>query len=218
MRTDSTTLSADALEAARKVITEKYGSEFLPDEARTYTKKAKGAQEAHEAIRPAGAEFRTPESVAKECVKSEAQVYELIWQRTIASQMTDATGETVQVRVGVTSTKGEDTTFSASGTVIKHQGFRKVYIAGEADDDDAGTAALPQVDQGDALTASDLEANGHETQPPSRYTEASLVRKLEELGVGRPSTYASIMGPSKTASTSGRRVRRWCRASRHSAW
>lgn len=146
MRTDSTTLSADALEAARKVITEKYGSEFLPDEARTYTKKAKGAQEAHEAIRPAGAEFRTPESVAKECVKSEAQVYELIWQRTIASQMTDATGETVQVRVGVTSTKGEDTTFSASGTVIKHQGFRKVYIAGEADDDDAGTAALPQVD------------------------------------------------------------------------
>jgi len=109
MRTDSTTLSADAVKAA----------------------KAKGAQEAHEAIRPAGATFRTPESVAKECVKSEAQVYELIWKRTIACQMTDATGETVQVRVGVTSTGGTDTTFSASGTVISHQGFRKVYIAGD---------------------------------------------------------------------------------------
>ena len=194
MRTDSTTLSADALEAARKVITEKYGKEFCPPEVRTYNKKTKGAQEAHEAIRPAGAEFRTPESVYEECVKSEASLYELIWQRTIASQMTDATGDTVQVRVGVISTTGTDATFSASGTVITHQGFRKVYIAGDADDDDTGTAALPQVAQGDALKASDLEASGHETQPPSRYTEASLVKKLEELGVGRPSTYAAIMG------------------------
>jgi len=194
MRTDSTTLSADALDAARKVITEKYGKEFCPPEARTYNKKAKGAQEAHEAIRPAGSEFRTPESVYKECVKSEASLYELIWQRTIASQMTDATGETVQVRVGVTSTGGTDTTFSASGTVITHQGFRKVYIDSDSDDDDTGTAALPQVGQGDSLKASDLEASGHETQPPSRYTEASLVKKLEELGVGRPSTYAAIMG------------------------
>jgi DNA topoisomerase-1 len=194
MRTDSTTLSADALEAARKVITEKYGKEFCPPEVRTYNKKAKGAQEAHEAIRPAGAEFRTPESVYEECVKSEASLYELIWQRTVASQMTDATGDTVQVRVGVTSTTGTDTTFSASGTVITHQGFRKVYIAGDTDDEDTGTAALPQVVQGDDLKASDLEASGHETQPPSRYTEASLVKKLEELGVGRPSTYAAIMG------------------------
>ena len=132
--------------------------------------------------------------MAKECVKSEAQVYELIWQRTVASQMTDATGETVQVRVGVTSTAGTATTFSASGTVITHQGFRKVYIDGDSDDDDTGTAALPQVAQGDDLNASELEASGHETQPPSRYTEASLVKKLEELGVGRPSTYAATMG------------------------
>ncbi len=194
MRTDSTTLSADALDAARKVITEKYGKEFCPPEVRTYNKKTKGAQEAHEAIRPAGSSFRTPESVYQECVKSEAQVYELIWQRTVASQMTDATGETVKVRVGVTSTAGTATTFSASGTVISHQGFRMVYIDGDVDEDDAGTAALPQVAQGDDLTASELEANGHETQPPSRYTEASLVKKLEELGVGRPSTYAAIMG------------------------
>jgi len=193
MRTDSTTLSADALDAARKVINEKYGSEFCPPEVRTYNKKAKGAQEAHEAIRPAGAEFRAPEDVYKECVKSEASLYELIWQRTVASQMTDATGETVQVRVGVKSTGGTDTTFSASGTVITHQGFRKVYIDSD-DDDGSGTAALPQVASGDSLNASDLEATGHETQPPSRYTEASLVKKLEELGVGRPSTYAAIMG------------------------
>jgi len=195
MRTDSTTLSADALDAARSIIREKYGNEYCPPEARTYDKKAKGAQEAHEAIRPAGSTFRTPESVYEECVKSEAQLYELIWQRTVASQMTDATGETVQVRVGVTSTAGVDTTFSASGTVITHQGFRMVYIDGDTDgDEDTGTAALPQVAEGDDLNASELEASGHETQPPARYTEASLVKKLEELGVGRPSTYASIMG------------------------
>ncbi len=192
MRTDSTTLSADAVEAARKLISEKYGTEFCPPEPRTYNKKAKGAQEAHEAVRPAGSTFRTPESVYEECVKSEAQMYELIWQRTVASQMTDATGETMQVRVGVTSTTGTDTTFSASGTVITHQGFRKVYIDGDSDDDQG--SVLPQVAQGDSLNASDLEASGHETQPPSRYTEASLVKKLEELGVGRPSTYAAIMG------------------------
>ena len=108
--------------------------------------------------------------------------------------MTDATGETVVVRVGVTSTGGTDTTFSASGTVIKHQGFRKVYIAGDAADDDDQGSALPQVAQGDPLAIDELEASGHETQPPARYTEASLVKKLEELGVGRPSTYASIMG------------------------
>ena len=192
MRTDSTTLSADALQAARDLIKEKYGDEYCPPDARMYNKKAKGAQEAHEAIRPAGATFRTPESVYKECVKSEAQVYELIWQRTIASQMTDATGETMQVRVGVKSTAGTDTTFSASGTVITHQGFRMAYIAGDADDDQG--SVLPEVAVSDSLNASELEANGHETQPPSRYTEASLVKKLEDLGVGRPSTYASIMG------------------------
>jgi len=191
MRTDSTTLSADAVKAARSVVTEKFGEQYLPADARVYASKSKGAQEAHEAIRPAGNTFRTPESVAADVVKSEAQVYELIWNRTVASQMTDATGETMQVRVGVTSTGGTDTTFAASGTVITHQGFRQVYIAGDSDDDQG--SALPQVAQGDALAASDLEASGHDTQPPARYTEASLVKKLEELGVGRPSTYASIM-------------------------
>ncbi len=194
MRTDSTTLSADALEAARNVIMDKYGKQYLPDEVRTYDKKAKGAQEAHEAIRPAGSEFRTPESVADECVKSEAQVYELIWKRTVASQMTDATGETVNVRVGVESTAGTDTLFSASGTVISHQGFRMVYIDGDGDDLADQGGALPQVGQGDPLKADGIEASGHDTQPPARYTEASLVKKLEDLGVGRPSTYASIIG------------------------
>ncbi len=192
MRTDSTTLSADAVRAARNVISETYGAEFMPEDVRVYASKSKGAQEAHEAIRPAGSTFRSPEDVAGEVVKSEAQVYELIWKRTVACQMTDATGETVQVRVGVKSTSGTDTTFSASGTVISHQGFRKVYIDGDADDDQG--SALPQVAQGDSLSASDLEASGHDTQPPARYTEASLVKKLEELGVGRPSTYAAIMG------------------------
>ncbi|MEM7095119.1 MAG: type I DNA topoisomerase [Actinomycetota bacterium] len=194
MRTDSTTLSQDALDAARSVITEKYGKQYVPDESRIYATKSKGAQEAHEAIRPAGATFRTPESVADECVKSEADVYELIWKRTIASQMTDATGETVNVRVGVESTTGTDTLFSASGTVITHQGFRMAYIDGDDDDLADQGGALPQVTEGDALKTGTIEASGHDTQPPARYTEASLVKKLEELGVGRPSTYASIMG------------------------
>ena len=192
MRTDSTTMSEDAIKAARNVVAEKYGNEFLPSESRVYTKKAKGAQEAHEAIRPAGTSFRSPESVRAEVVKSEAEVYDLIWKRTVASQMTDATGETVVVHVGMAGTSGTDTTFSASGTVITHQGFRKAYVAGDSDEDQG--SALPNVGEGDALDVDDLEANGHETQPPARYTEASLVKKLEELGVGRPSTYASIMG------------------------
>lgn len=194
MRTDSTTLSDDALKAARQTILDKYGKEYVPEDSRVYATKSKGAQEAHEAIRPAGSSFRTPESVRSECVKSEADVYELIWKRTVASQMTDATGETVNVRVGVETTAGEDTVFSASGTVIKHQGFRLVYIDGDAEDSEEQGSALPQVDQGDGLAASGIEASGHDTQPPARYTEASLVKKLEELGVGRPSTYASIMG------------------------
>jgi DNA topoisomerase-1 len=200
MRTDSTTLSDTALQAARTMISERYGKEFLPDAPRLYTKKSKNAQEAHEAIRPAGDTFRLPDEVAKEVPISEARVYELIWKRTVASQMTDCTGETVQLRLGATSQGGKDVEFSATGTVIQHRGFREVYeetvdqdrAAPAADDDER---RLPPLEKGDAARAAGpLEFEGHETQPPSRYTEASLVKRLEELGVGRPSTYASIIG------------------------
>ncbi len=199
MRTDSTTLSGTALTAARNMISERYGKDFLPDAPRLYTKKSKNAQEAHEAIRPAGDSFKLPDTVAQEVPVSEARVYELIWKRTVASQMTDCTGETVQLRLGATSNEGKDVEFNATGTVIQHRGFREVY----EEDRDAGSAAnaddderrLPPLKQGDAArTTAPLEFDGHETQPPSRFTEASLVKRLEELGVGRPSTYASIIG------------------------
>ena len=195
MRTDSTTLSDTALRAARSEIGERYGAEYVPDAPRHYTRKVKNAQEAHEAIRPAGDQFRAPDAVRGEVPKSEADVYDLVWQRTVASQMTDARGETVQVRIGAVPPSGRDTTFSASGTVITHQGFRRVYIEGTDEaDGDGQERRLPPVSEGDTLTLASLEIDGHETQPPARYTEASLVKRLEELGVGRPSTYASIMG------------------------
>ena len=150
-----------------------------------YAKKVKNAQEAHEAIRPAGDTFRLPAEVAGEVPQSEARVYELIWKRTIASQMTDAVGETVSLRLGATSNEGRDVEFSASGTVITHQGFRRVYIedtdAGDAGGDDA-ERRLPPLGEGDAARGTGLDAEGHETQPPARYTEASLVKRLEELG------------------------------------
>ncbi|MEQ8843028.1 MAG: type I DNA topoisomerase [Acidimicrobiales bacterium] len=201
MRTDSTTLSDTALQAARTMITERYGKEFLPDGPRLYTKKSKNAQEAHEAIRPAGDAFRLPDDVANEVPVSEARVYELIWKRTVASQMTDCTGETVQLRLGATSARGKDVEFSASGTVITHRGFREVYeetaaapARDSAEEESADERRLPPLDKGDAARAAGpLEFEGHETQPPSRFTEASLVKRLEELGVGRPSTYASII-------------------------
>jgi len=203
MRTDSTTLSDTALQAARRMISERYGTEFLPDAPRLYTKKSKNAQEAHEAIRPAGDTFRLPDDVANEVPISEARVYELIWKRTVASQMTDCTGETVQLRLGASSRGGKDVEFSATGTVIQHRGFREVYEE-TADQDRRGDGAaettdderrLPPLEQGDqARAAGPLEFDGHDTQPPSRFTEASLVKRLEELGVGRPSTYASIIG------------------------
>ncbi len=197
MRTDSTTLSDTAVAAARNVIRERYGDAFLPDAPRRYQHKVRNAQEAHEAIRPAGDVFKTPDQVRSEVVKSEAEVYELVWKRTIACQMTDASGETVQVRLGGTAADGRDAEFGASGTVISHQGFRRVYVedTDEVDADaDPAERALPPMAEGDALEARDLEAVGHETQPPARYTEASLVKRLEDLGVGRPSTYASILG------------------------
>lgn len=195
MRTDSTTLSETALTAARREIRARYGDENLPDAPRRYAKKVKNAQEAHEAIRPAGDDFRSPEQVAKEVNASEAKVYELIWKRTIASQMTDATGETVTVRLGAQARSGRDAEFATTGTVIGHHGFLLAYREGTDDDDASGDSErrLPPVAEGDHLDVIDLEPVGHETSPPARYTEASLVKKLEELGVGRPSTYAAIL-------------------------
>ncbi|MEM8921910.1 MAG: type I DNA topoisomerase [Actinomycetota bacterium] len=197
MRTDSTTLSDTAVAAARSQIAERYGADFLPDAPRTYSKKAKNAQEAHEAIRPAGDRFRTPEEVAGELNNQDRQVYELIWQRTVASQMTDATGETVTLRLSVEGRSGRNALFSTSGTVITHQGFLKVYVESTDEDDDGDDAEqrrLPPLQEGDGAHLGEVEVAGHDTQPPARYTEASLVKRLEELGVGRPSTYASIMG------------------------
>jgi len=195
MRTDSTTLSGTAVEAAREVVTTDFGSEYLPAEPREYATKSKNAQEAHEAIRPAGEKFESPKSVAGQVAKSEARVYELIWKRTVASQMTDATGETVSVRVGAKASDDRDAVFSASGTIISHQGFRRAYVEetdGEADESEG--KQLPTLEVGNPVNSNEITADGHETQPPARYTEASLVKKLAELEIGRPSTYASIMG------------------------
>ena len=197
MRTDSTSLSANAVAAARSEVARRYGSSVLPREPRAYASKVKNAQEAHEAIRPAGDTFTDPSTVADQLPRPEARLYELVWKRTLASQMTDCTGETVQLRVGASSASGRDAEFAASGTVITHMGFREVYTegtdAGEASDTDA-ELRLPPLHEGDGADCLGLEASGHDTQPPARYTEASLVRRLEQLGVGRPSTYSSIMG------------------------
>ena len=199
MRTDSTTLSDTALQAARTMISERYGKDFLPDAPRHYATKSKNAQEAHEAIRPAGDTFRPPAEVAQEVPQSEARAYELIWQRVVASQMTDCTGETVTLKLGAAAHDGRDVEFAASGTVIAHMGFREVYEETKVQDrdseDDADERRLPPLVEGDAARAAGpLEFEGHTTSPPSRFTEASLVKRLEELGVGRPSTYASIIG------------------------
>ncbi len=195
MRTDSTTLSETALNAARAQVRELYGSEFLPDASRRYEKKVKNAQEAHEAIRPSGDRFMTPGELAGQLSGDEFRLYELIWQRTLASQMTDATGHTVTVRLGGVSRDGRDAEFSASGTVIVHQGFLKVYVESSDDDaDDSGRERrLPSLSEGDVVRAESLQPVGHSTNPPARYTEATLIRALEERGIGRPSTFASII-------------------------
>jgi DNA topoisomerase-1 len=197
MRTDSTSLSETALTAARRLATELYGPEYVPAQPRVYTKKVKNAQEAHEAIRPAGETFRTPDQVASELGPDELRLYDLIWKRTVASQMADARGQTVQVRFGGPSSLGEDAEFTTSGKVITFPGFLRAYVEG-ADDPEAELEdqerPLPPLEVGDRLRADSLGARGHATNPPARYTEASLVKALEELGVGRPSTYASIMG------------------------
>jgi DNA topoisomerase I len=195
MRTDSTTLSESALAAARDQARELYGADAVPDKPRQYTRKVKNAQEAHEAIRPAGDRFRTPDQVRRELTADEFRLYDLIWKRTIASQMADARGQTVSVRIAGTASDGQNAEFSAAGTVITFRGFLLAYE--ESFDEPAGDdeeRLLPKLAEGDALTSSALEPEGHSTTPPARYTEASLVKALEERGIGRPSTYASIMG------------------------
>ncbi len=195
MRTDSTTLSDTALAAARAQVAELYGQAYLPPAPRTYARKVKNAQEAHEAIRPAGDRFRTPDSLSGELSGNDLRLYDLIWKRTVASQMADATGRTVSVRIA--GTAGDtDAEFAASGRTITFPGYMRAYVEG-ADDPDASLddreTLLPELSEGQTLTAPDLEAKGHATSPPARFTEASLVKRLEELGIGRPSTYASIM-------------------------
>jgi DNA topoisomerase I len=194
MRTDSTTLSGSAVGAARSQVAELYGSEYLPDTPRTYTSKVKNAQEAHEAIRPAGDSFRTPAQTG--LTGDQFRLYELIWMRTVASQMKDAVGQTVSVRLGGHASSGEDVVFSASGRVITFHGFLKAYVEGTdegAAKDDQETR-LPALVEGDPVSAASLSANGHETKPPARYTEATLIKELEDRQIGRPSTYASIIG------------------------
>ncbi|MFE6713588.1 type I DNA topoisomerase [Streptomyces sp. NPDC057695] len=195
MRTDSTILSDTAVSAARAQVTQLYGADYLPEKPRVYAGKVKNAQEAHEAIRPSGDRFRTPAETG--LTGDQFRLYELIWKRTVASQMKDATGNSVTVKIGGRAADGRDAEFSASGKTITFHGFMKAYVEG-ADDPNAELddreRRLPQVAEGDALTAEEITADGHATKPPARYTEASLVKELEEREIGRPSTYASIIG------------------------
>ncbi len=196
MRTDSSNLSETAVNAARQQARELYGPEYVPDAPRRYAGKVKNAQEAHEAIRPSGDTFRTPGELARELSGDEMRLYELIWQRTVASQMADARGVTASIRLGARTADGQDAEFSATGRVITFPGFLRAYV--ESTDDDAGEKddaerRLPRVATGDALDVTSLDPSGHTTSPPARFTEASLVKRMEELGIGRPSTYASII-------------------------
>ncbi len=195
MRTDSTTLSDTAVRAARAQVTQLYGADYLPDRPRTYAGKVKNAQEAHEAIRPSGDRFRTPAETG--LTGEQFRLYELIWKRTVASQMKDAVGQSVTVKVGGRAGDGRDCEFSASGKVITFHGFLKAYVEGSDDpaaDLDDRERRLPQVTEGDPLAAREISVDGHATKPPARFTEATLVKELEEREIGRPSTYASIIG------------------------
>ncbi|MCW2841942.1 MAG: topA [Aeromicrobium sp.] len=195
MRTDSTTLSQTALNGARAQVLELYGKEYLPEKPRTYASKVKNAQEAHEAIRPAGETFKTPKDSGLS--GDELRLYELIWKRTIASQMNDARGNSVSIRIGTTATTGEDVVFGSSGRTITFYGFLKAYVESSDDTDAEGDdqqTKLPNLAEGQTVTAAELGKAGHETKPPSRFTEASLISELETREIGRPSTYASIVG------------------------
>jgi DNA topoisomerase I len=196
MRTDSTTLSESAINAARTQARQLYGAEYVSESPRQYTRKVKNAQEAHEAIRPAGETFATPDAVRRELDGDEFRLYELVWQRTVASQMADARGTTLSLRIVGTS-GDQQVVFSATGRTITFPGFLKAYVetvdelaGGEADD---AERRLPHLTEGQRLDTIELTPDGHATNPPARYTEASLVKALEELGIGRPSTYSSII-------------------------
>jgi DNA topoisomerase-1 len=200
MRTDSTNLSNEAVTAARRQAAELYGDAYVPAEPRRYATKAKGAQEAHEAIRPAGDVFRTPGQLAGQLARDEFRLYELIWQRTIASQMANAVGKTLSIRLGGSSSTGEGVEFTASGRTITFPGFLRAYVEskdeGSGNDDaeaDDTERRLPRVERGQRLDTRELDPKGHTTSPPARYTEPSLTARLQELEIGRPSTYASIM-------------------------
>lgn len=202
MRTDSTALSSQAIQAARAQAAELYGADSVPEKPRFYGNVSKGAQEAHEAIRPAGDHFRTPAEVSSLLSKQQLALYDLIWKRTLASQMTDALGFTATIRVltGI-SVEGErhDVISSASGTVITHPGFRQAYQEGrdkgryDQEKDSGSEKVLPNVSEGEGADVVEAKPEGHETQPPGRYTEATLVKTMEERGIGRPSTYAATI-------------------------
>ncbi|OFT97361.1 type I DNA topoisomerase [Brevibacterium sp. HMSC22B09] len=197
MRTDSPVLSSEALSAARRQVGELYGPEFVPSKPRIYASKQKGAQEAHEAIRPAGDHFRTPAQVSSQLRGDEFKLYELIWKRTVASQMADAKGSTATMRINADLGSGSSAELTASGTVITFKGFLAAYEEGQDleryGSDKKDKSRLPDVKEGDALSVDRVEADGHTTAPPPRFTEASLVKRMEELGIGRPSTYAAII-------------------------
>ncbi len=198
MRTDSVNLSAQAIDAARKQIKELYGAVSLPEKARIYSSKSKGAQEAHEAIRPAGDSFRTPQQVASQLRGREFQLYELIWKRTVASQMADATGSTASVRLHADldgAGGASEATLGASGTIITFPGFLAAYEEGKDKKryEEQAESRLPDLAEGEMVDSREAKAEGHETAPPPRYTEASLVKTLEEKGIGRPSTYAATI-------------------------
>ncbi len=199
MRTDNVTLSEEAMTAVRGEVAKSYGSQFLSKAPRQFSSKSKNAQEAHEAIRPT-TPLRAPEQVAGELNGQELSLYRMIWQRTLASQMADATGTTVSVRLGGTATTANgrnDCEFATSGTTITFAGYRQVYV--ESTDEEAGDdgaekeALLPTLTVGQSVPVAAITANGHSTSPPARYTEASIVKRLEELEIGRPSTWASII-------------------------
>ncbi len=205
MRTDAVTLAAEALTAVRATVAAEYGPAFLSPSPRVHTSKVKNAQEAHEAIRPT-TPLRPPAALQGELNVQELALYRLVWQRTLASQMADAVGTTVSVRLGATAADvagqgGRDAEFAASGTTITFPGYRQVYVEVSDEGDDAtaaaertgGDALLPPLRAGDPIDVESLEAQGHSTTAPARYTEASLVKRLEELGIGRPSTWASII-------------------------
>ena len=196
MRTDSTTLSSQALNAARSQVAELYGDEYLPDAPRVYKGKSKNAQEAHEAIRPAGESFRTPKSLAGKLDPDALKLYELIWKRTVASQMKDAHGQRTTIRLEAPTAAHGRAAFTASGKVITFAGFWRAYVEG-SDDPQAELEdqekILPPLKQGALLDPREITPLAHFTQPPARYTEASLIKELEERGIGRPSTYATII-------------------------